>query len=598
MENQSPRRRRRTMRYENEASPQPSGRRMPAYTQEERNYEEEYRYASYPQQTENEESFWKRFGVGRWLIAILVVALVLALIWFLSRNGNLFTQQQKLNAPKDWATTTETATPTATLAPTATPTAQPTEIPTEAPTEVPTEEPTEAPTEESAEAPTEVPTEVPTMEPTVVPTEEPAGEFVVVVTETREVTFTPTEEMVFFRVIDGKNTTEVTLVKSRYAGGWMEDFDAWYRAEQLALVKEVPEAFGQGIPEEVWSARIDLWLEAACADPWTLTWFRFQMGLEDFKDMDEANSYARFLIKIEPEDYDEIANATLNHYYESIDGGSAKISPNWGLEVMMRWLDAEHTLPELFARKFGDINHKPDTLMTFYDRNGKNFVSYKKAFEVACKNARVVSGEFRNEAYVNFDEGGTWKWKQGAKPGQTPTPTPGQTPTPTPEPTPEPTPTPTSEPTPTPKPTPTPTPVPTPTPTPKPTPTPTPKPTPTPTPKPTPTPRPTKDPEQRPTVTDAPVGGGETNPQNSADPHTQEHTESTPAPPNPPTPAPTAVPTAVPTAEVRPTEVCEVPVATPIREDTQDPPAGDDDHNVPETETEGEADDSFDPDAI
>ena len=593
MENQSPRRRRRTMRYDDATPVTP--RRAPVYHVPDEETPEYEPYGHYPQpEPENEESFGKRFGWWKWLIAILVVALVLALIWFLSRNGNLFAQQQKLNAPKDWATATETATPTATLAPTATPTAQPTEIPTEAPTEIPTEEPTEAPTEESAEAPTEVPT----MEPIVVPTEEPAGEFVVVVADTREVTFTPTEEMVFFRVIDGKNTTEVTLVKSRYAGGWMEDFDAWYRAEQLALVKEVPEAFGQGIPEEVWSARIDLWLEAACADPWTLTWFRFQMGLEDFKDMDEANSYARFLIKIEPEDYDEIANATLNHYYDNIDGGSAKISPNWGLEVMMRWLDAEHTLPELFARKFGDTNHKPDTLMTFYDRNGKNFVSYKKAFEVACKNARVVSGEFRNEAYVNFDEGGTWKWKQGAKPGQTPTPTPKPTPEPTPTPTSEPTPTPKPTPTPTPVPTSTPTPKPTPTPTPKPTPTPTPKPTPTPTPKPTPTPRPTKDPGQRPTESDAPIGGGPTNPENSEDPHTTDHVESTPAPPVTPTPKPTEAPTAVPTAEVRPTEVCQVPAATPIREDLNPPPAGDDNHNVPETETEGEADDSFDPDAI
>ena len=593
MENQSPRRRRRTMRYDDATPVTP--RRAPVYHVPDEETPEYEPYGHYPQpEPENEESFGKRFGWWKWLIAILVVALVLALIWFLSRNGNLFAQQQKLNAPKDWATATETATPTATLAPTATPTAQPTEIPTEAPTEVPTEEPTEAPTEESAEAPTEVPT----MEPIVVPTEEPAGEFVVVVADTREVTFTPTEEMVFFRVIDGKNTTEVTLVKSRYAGGWMEDFDAWYRAEQLALVKEVPEAFGQGIPEEVWSARIDLWLEAACADPWTLTWFRFQMGLEDFKDMDEANSYARFLIKIEPEDYDEIANATLNHYYDNIDGGSAKISPNWGLEVMMRWLDAEHTLPELFARKFGDTNHKPDTLMTFYDRNGKNFVSYKKAFEMACKNARVVSGEFRNEAYVNFDEGGTWKWKQGAKPGQTPTPTPKPTPEPTPTPTSEPTPTPKPTPTPTPVPTSTPTPKPTPTPTPKPTPTPTPKPTPTPTPPPTPTPRPTKDPGQRPTESDAPIGGGPTNPENSEDPHTTDHVESTPAPPVTPTPKPTEAPTAVPTAEVRPTEVCQVPAATPIREDLNPPPAGDDNHNVPETETEGEADDSFDPDSI
>ena len=87
------------------------------------------------------------------------------------------------------------------------------------------------------------------------------------------------------------------------------------------------------------------------------------------------------------------------------------------------------------------------------------------------------------------------------------------------------------------------------------------------------------------------------NPENSEDPHTTDHVESTPVQPTP-TPKPTPKPTAVPTAVVRPTEVCEVPAPTPIREDKNTPPPADDNHNVPSEKPDGVADDSFDPDSI
>jgi hypothetical protein len=226
---------------------------------------------------------------------------------------------------------------------------------------------------------------------------------------------------------------------------------------------------------------------------------------------------------------------------------------------MERW-QKDKKLPELFARKKGDTNNKPDVLVTFFDKDGKNFVSDKKAFQVACKAAGVNPKDYSSRAYVNMTEGGTWKWKIGTKA----TPTPKPTPTPTPKPTPTPTPKPTRTPTPTPKPTP------------------------------TPTPRPTKDPSVRPTPT---IGGGKVNPENSEDPHTTDHAESTPKGPTP-KPKVTPKPTAVPTAKVRPTEICETVAPTPIREDKNTPPPADPGHNVPKEKPDGVADDSFDPDSI
>ncbi len=421
-------------------------------------------------------------------------------------------------------------------------------------------EPTAPPPPASPTAPAEQVPEVPLVTPepiyvenvvyvTPEPTQPPVEQVV------QPIVITPTEKTISFKVENKKHK----LTTFTYAGGWVTTDDPWYVAIVDNLEKEIPEAYGVPIQGELWSDKVQNFMIATCADPWSLTWFRFQMGLENFNNMEEVNNRVWELIGMGKEEYDRVANETLDYFFKKLDGGRIETSKDWNLEVMLRYIeddDADTIDPELFSRVYSDTNNKPDLLVTFYAKGAKNtFVSNKKALEVAAAFAGVSNKNYSQRTWFNFTEGGTPKWKANGKNnpppgGNTPTPTPGQnTPTPTPE-------------------------------------------------TPTPTPRPTKDPSQRPTVSDAPVGGGPTNPENSTDPHTTDHVESTPAPavvtPAPATPAPTAVPTAV----VRPTEVCETEAPPPIREDTYTPPPSNPDHNVPQTETQGQGDDSFDPDSI
>ena len=600
MENQSPRRRRRTMHYDDATPVTP--RRAPVYHVPDEETPEYEPYGHYPQpEPENEESFGKRFGWWKWLIAILAVALAFGLAWLISTNWHgWFDQQATLNAPRTVVTTELTAGPT----PTMTPQVIVTEKVVEKIVYV-TPEPTEAPTE----VPSQAPTEPPAREPKVVPTEEPEEEF-----EEEELhgEIIFSGETVSF-MADGK---KLTLERFSYSGGYFPEDDPWYAEEP----KETEESYGPPISGQTYAEKTQNWLMELVKSGHQVIRLRTQMGMIAPKSLEEENQMAMELNASEPDEYDRVVNETLTYFFDQLDGGRIEASTDWYLENYMRPMSESDLRPELHGRLWHDDDTLPeekDLLLTYFDRTGKNFVSEKQGWLNTLKDARASEKDYSQRAWVNMDEGGTWKWKQGAKPGQTPTPTPKPTPTPTPTPAPTPTPTPKPTPTPTPKPTPTPTPkptptptpaptptltpAPTPTPTPAPTPTPTPAPTPTPTPAPTPTPtpRPTKDPGQRPTESDAPTGGGPTNPENSEDPHTTDHVESTPTPAVPtPTPAPTPTPTPVPTAVVQPTEVCQVPAPTPIREDLNQPPAGDDDHNVPETETEGEADDSFDPDSI
>ena len=490
---------------------------------------------------------------GRFFIALFVVAVLIFGLLFISTNWSKWFDGSSVIAAKDTKTvdqenTTVTPPLEAAMKTVETPAVMAAKtVSTEKPAEVSTEVPSEKPTEVAVTEPVEKSDVTPTIAPAKTTEKEV------------EATAAPAKETKTAAASAKKSGTAVSAVESMikgtkdkvaieiftYEGGWKKDNDQWFLADEKK--KEVPEAFAMAITGETWSSKITTWLKYAVSDPWSLTWFRFQMELEQFKDMNEANEYAQSVAELSSAKYDKLANETLTYFFEKLDAGSIEISKNWALEVMMRW-QSNKKLPELFARRKGDTNHKPDLLVTFYDGDGKNFVSNKKAFQVACRAAGANPSDYSSKAYVNFTEGGTWKWKIGVKVNETPTPTPKPTPTPTP----------------------------------------TPKPTPT------PTPRPTKNPDDRPTPT---VGGGPVNPENSEDPHTTDHVESTPVKPTP-TPKPTPKPTPVPTAKVRPTENCEVPAPTPIREDKNTPPPADPGHNVPKEKPEGVADDSFDPDSI
>jgi hypothetical protein len=336
--------------------------------------------------------------------------------------------------------------------------------------------------------------------------------------------------------------SKVTLETFTYKGGWRKASDPWFVAKDGNLKKETTESFGASISGDDWSARISNWLKAAVSDPWTLTWFRFQMHLEDFSSMEKANKCAIDLSKVSAEKYDEAANAALEKFFKRISEGRAEVDPGWDLEVMLR--EPKKGTLELFARKNTDANHTPDTLVAFYSKGeSTSFTSYKKAWAVAAKAAGVNANHYKPRAYVNLTEGGTWKWKATGRSngkGDNPTDAPTSTPSPKPD-------------------------------------------------------GNRKDPKVRPTP---PTGGGEVNPKNSSDPHTKKNKESTPTPKVTKTPKPTSTPTPVPTANVRPTEDCATTAPNPVREDKNTPPSSDGKHSVPTDKPSGEADGSFDPGSI
>ena len=126
-----------------------------------------------------------------------------------------------------------------------------------------------------------------------------------------------------------------------YHGGWLTVCDPWYDAYRFNWEKEIHEAFGVPISGWTWSEKITNWTRAASSDAWTLTWWRFQMGLENFKDMDEVNEFVEELILWPAEDYDKLANDTLEFFFKKLNSGKIVISPYWGLEVMMREINEE-----------------------------------------------------------------------------------------------------------------------------------------------------------------------------------------------------------------------------------------------------------------
>lgn len=480
------------------------------------------------------------------------------------------------------------------------PTEEPTATPTTAPTATPTMVPTEAPTQEPTEAPTVVPTEEPTNEP-----EAPTSAIVAIelVEESEE---GPTYEIVgtvTFKLYDSGKVTSIPMIE--YAGGYFPDEDPW----NSELEMEVEGSYGPSLEGETIEEGLTNWTYELVKSPLQITRLRVQMGMEDLQSLEEEVAFAWNFAR-NPDEYDRIANETLQFLYQKLEGGTLRTSVDWSLENFM--VEGDERAPiAVRGRKNSDddkIREEKDVLFTLFDARGNDIISERRGLVNTAISARVKAEEYTRRAWVNLTEGGTWKWKKGQveptnpptnPPEVTPTPVPN-TPTPVPNtPTPEPnTPTPVPN-TPTPVPN-TPTPVPnTPTPVPN-TPTPVPN-TPTPVPN-TPTPRPTKNPEDRPQESDAPVGHGPTNPENSEDPHT------TAAPPTStpyvaPTPAPaTPAPTPVPTAVVRPTENCETAAPTPIREDTQPTPAPGPEHNVPTQEPATAEDpnntDDFDPDSI
>lgn len=426
----------------------------------------------------------------------------------------------------------------------------------------PTQGPANTPPTDQGNAAVIPPTAAPTALPVATATPQPiyvATEPVATATPSNLV-FTPKSEAITFKVVllDGTKS-DVTLIPFVFAGGPRDDLSPWYMAIAQNLEKEVPEAFGPPISTEDWAQAVSRMLQNICVDARQLTWFRFECYLEDLADMDAVNARAAEIRALPREEYDKLANEALEYFFKNLNDGTCHIEKDWNLEVMMKTIEGDN-VPKLFAQVNNDTNHTPDTLIWFTAKGrSDSFHSNRKAMELAAKAAGVPHSKFYPRVYFNLTEGATYKWK--TKDGKNVTPSnpsnpgspsnpgnPGNPSSPTSTPVPE---------------------------------------------------SGKKNPETRPTPA---TGGGGTNPQNSADPHTNTHVESTPAPTNAVVPVSTVAPTAVPTAVVRPTEQCapvnNATVPPLVREDTNRQPQGNDNHNVPTKETTGTGDDSFDPGSI
>ncbi|MBR3320013.1 hypothetical protein IKG20_01790 [Candidatus Saccharibacteria bacterium] len=374
---------------------------------------------------------------------------------------------------------------------------------------------------------------------------EPAPAPVVTAAPATQVVYRNGEEIKV--TVDGKSVVFRTFT---YHGGYHVNGDPWFCDD---VEKETDESYGPPIYGKTPQELAYNWLRELCKSPHQIIRLRTQMGMISPKSLEEENELADELAVKDADEYDNIVNETLQFFFKKLNGGRIESSKDWSLENYM----TEDGDKVFDVNLHGRTNHdddeeeeKKDVLLTFYAKGAKNtFVSSKQGWLNTVKDAKVKSSQYSQRAWVNMTEGGTWKWK--AKKG-------GDSPNPNPKPTDPP--------------------------------------SSTPTPTPVPSSRPTKDPNQRPTESDAPVGGGSTNPENSTDPHTTDHVESTPAPEV--TPAPTPTPTPVPTAVVRPTEICETEAPTPIREDQNTPPPSDPDHNVPSSETSGTGGTDFDPGSI
>ncbi len=508
-----------------------------------RNGEDSERYRAPQEEPEEErnEEYREHRKIHWWLIILALVLAFLAVSYFLGWT-NQWSKGLNEAFPGlnfDWINNPDYV-DTGRILPETTSEPQPTQPVIVQPTEQVTVQPVETakPTEAPANVETAAPTAAPTEAPVVHATYEPAGDIQVSV-----------------------KGEYVTLRTFHYYGGYIAADDPWFST----IKKETEESYGPPIYGKTPQELAYNWLRELCKSPQQVIRLRTQMGMIEPKSLEEESSLARKLAKKKAKDYDAIVNETLDFFYNHMKDGTIQSSTDWGLENYMTYKKKDGL--SLHGRTGGDDDTDPDKkdiLLTFYPKGAdKTFVSSKQGWENTLNDAKASKNSFSQRAWVNMTEGGTWKHKaKGGNPSPDPTPKPTNV-------------------------------VPTATPT-------GPAPTSTPEPTPTPTSRPTKDPSQAPTVSDAPVGGGSTDPDHATDPKTSSAPTSTPKPKKTPKPTNTPKPTAVPTAVVRPTEACETTVAPLIREDETTQPSGGQ-HNVPTAEPAtggGNNNGDFNPDDI
>lgn len=247
----------------------------------------------------------------------------------------------------------------------------------------------------------------------------------------------PTESPAIVQTIEDETTTEasgnfepsgyVTLKNGdriqcyTYSGGYHSETDPYVTKfdYQNEADYENDDAYGYQIAGDTLAEKTSDWVKNVMLSPEAIVRLRVQMGLEELNSMEQENARANALRTMTPEEYDRIANETKEAFYDKLENGSIESSNDWVLENYMNdEMAGHHENSMVRGRYSGDDEsgkERADLLLTFYDADGNNIVSSEQGFlntkQDAGDNGQVIG----QKAWVNMDEGGTWKWKAGNK---------------------------------------------------------------------------------------------------------------------------------------------------------------------------------------
>lgn len=227
--------------------------------------------------------------------------------------------------------------------------------------------------------------------------------------ETAELSFLAAAEFIPNGVVSTKNGD---LQKFTYRGGYREENDPYSIkfAHQGEKGYENDTAYGLAIKGKTETEMTANWLKRVVASPEAIVRLRVQLGLERLQSIEEENVRANEIRNMSADDYDQIANDTIEAFYSRIKGGSIKKSKGWALENFMNdEASGNHENAAVHGRLNGDDDK--DTLLTFFDKNGENIVSSMRGFLNTREDANTTRKDIGSEAWVNMDEGGSWKWK-------------------------------------------------------------------------------------------------------------------------------------------------------------------------------------------
>ena len=237
------------------------------------------------------------------------------------------------------------------------------------------------------------------------------------------------EESGHVALADGQEVTRYV-----YSGGYHYENDPYYTKfdHKDEPDYENDDAYGFQIEGDTPAEKTTNWVKNVMLSPEAIIRLRVQMGLESLDSIEQENNRANELRRMSPEEYDRIANETATAFYDRLEGGSIEESRNWTLEnFMIDEAAGSHENSAVHGRYNQDdeSDEDADVLLTFRDAQGRNIVSSEQGLSNTKRDTGDPDRKVGEIAWVNMDEGGTWKWKYGdttiiSPPPETPPSTP------------------------------------------------------------------------------------------------------------------------------------------------------------------------------